>query len=108
MSLPRSLLAALLLATAACSTPAPISKGGDSAMTAQKPIGTATMLADGTLQLMLRAEGGPALGDALFSYPKGHPEYANVLKHLGGLNPGESKPVPPWPDVAESPDAASR
>ena len=66
--------------------------------TAATSIGSATMDADGTIVLQLRAEGPDAVGDALLRYAKDHPEYAKVLQHLGGLKPGESKPVPPWPD----------
>jgi hypothetical protein len=66
---------------------------------AGKSIGSATMLADGTLQLQLRAEGeGGMVGDALISYPPSHEQYQMVLKHLGGMKPGDSKPVPPFPD----------
>jgi len=62
-------------------------------------IGSATMTADGTIVLQLRATGpGPAIGDALIRYPKGHAKYGEVLKHLGGLKPGETKPCPPFPD----------
>lgn len=61
------------------------------------PIGTATMKADGTIILMLRAEGPGAIGDAMITYPPSHKDYKDVLQHLGGLKPGESKPVPPWP-----------
>ena len=61
-------------------------------------IGSATMKPDGTIVLMLRAEDGKGtMGDAMFTYPKGHKEYQSILKHLGGLKPGQSKPVPPWP-----------
>ena len=62
-------------------------------------IGIARMLHDETIVLDLRAE-GPAgqVGDAQLRYPKGSAKYQDVLKHLGGLKPGESKPVPPWPD----------
>ena len=62
-------------------------------------IGSARMEMDGTIILQLRAEspGGPK-GDALFRYPPGHPEYKNVLQHLGGLEKGQEKPVPPWKD----------
>lgn len=63
-------------------------------------IGSASMTADGTIVLLLRAESGqhPELvGDALFEYPPSHPQYKQVLDHLGGLRPGENKPVPPWP-----------
>ncbi|MDP2996135.1 MAG: WG repeat-containing protein [Bryobacterales bacterium] len=65
---------------------------------AEASIGSAWMEADGTIVLQLRAEGpGPAVGDALLRYPKTHPRYNSVLRHLGGLKAGERKPVPPWP-----------
>jgi hypothetical protein len=67
-------------------------------MPSNASIGTATMKDDGTIVLMLRATGpGGMLGDSRIEYPKGHPNYDEVLKHLGGLKPGEQKPVPPWP-----------
>lgn len=66
---------------------------------AAESIGTATMLDDGTLQLHLVARGeGGMIGDAMISYPPHHPQYAYVLEHLGGMKPGESKSVPPFPD----------
>jgi hypothetical protein len=62
-------------------------------------IGVARMEADGTIVLQLRAEGpGGSIGDALIRYPVGHPQYREILQHLGGLEKGQSKPVPPWPD----------
>jgi hypothetical protein len=68
-------------------------------MTDERPIGTASMAEDGTIHLDLRAEGEAGEhGMALFSYPPSHPEYQMVLRHLGGLKPGEEKLVPPWPD----------
>jgi hypothetical protein len=61
-------------------------------------IGSAIMEEDGTIVLQLRAEGpNGSIGDALFRYPPTHPEYNNILHHLGGLKKGESKNVPPWP-----------
>ena len=61
-------------------------------------IGQASMLPDGTIELLLRAEGpGGMRGDAKFSYPPTHPQYQMVLTHVGGLEPGKPKPVPPWP-----------
>jgi hypothetical protein len=56
-------------------------------------IGVAKMLDNGTLVLDLF---NPA--PAQLTYPPTHPEYANTLRHLGGMRPGESKSVPPWPD----------
>ena len=54
------------------------------------------MAPDGTITLYLRATGGGAVGDGMAVYPPSHPKYGEVLEHLGGLKPGETKPVPPW------------
>jgi hypothetical protein len=35
---------------------------------------------------------------ARMTYPPSHPEYRKVLDHIGGLEPGQKKLVPPWPD----------
>jgi len=62
-------------------------------------IGSATMEENGTIVLQLRAESSDGkIGDALLRYPPDHPQYAEILRHLGGLQKGESKPVPPWPE----------
>jgi hypothetical protein len=62
-------------------------------------IGVATMKNDGTISLRLRAETDDgAEGEALFTYPPSHEDYSSILDHLGGLEPGASKPVPPWPE----------
>jgi hypothetical protein len=64
-----------------------------------RPIGTATLNADGSLSLQLRAEGaGGMMGDAFFTYQPGDAMYKKVLDHVGGLKAGESKPVPPFPE----------
>ncbi len=63
-----------------------------------KSIGAAQMLVDGTVILDLRATDATGrVGDARFYYPKSHKQYREILDHLGGLKPGETKPVPPWP-----------
>jgi hypothetical protein len=68
------------------------SKGKDE-VNKESPIGTATMTEDGTITLDLRAGAHGRL-----VYRKGDKGYAEVLNHLGGLKPGESKLVRPWPD----------
>ena len=63
-----------------------------------KSIGVANMSEDGTITLLLRAEApGGIVGDAMMTYERSHKQYADILKHLGGLKPGEEKSVPPWP-----------
>jgi hypothetical protein len=63
-------------------------------------IGTATMRADGTIVLDLGASipgGGGGIAHGRIEYPPGHPQRDEVLAHLGGLAPGETKDVRPWP-----------
>lgn len=65
----------------------------------EETIGVATMESDGTIVMQLRAEGdGGIVGDAMFTYAPDDPHYQEVLDHLGGMKPGEEKPVRPWPD----------
>lgn len=63
----------------------------------EKPIGSATMNSDGAIVARLRAEGPRgAVGDAVVVVKPGQPGYDEWLTHLGGLQPGEEKPVPAW------------
>lgn len=55
-------------------------------------IGTAMMAADGTITLNLVS---PTARLALAYHP-GDPHYARILSHIGGLQPGQKKPVPPF------------
>ena len=95
-------LAVVLAAAPACSTARECARPGDAktSAAAQASIGTATMLADGTIVLDLRAGAAPGgkKGAARLSYPPGHPQYGEILEHVGGLRPGETKSVPPWTD----------
>ncbi len=66
-----------------------------------KEIGTATLQADGTLELALRAVAPDGtFGEALLRVPPTDDRYEGMIEHLGGIKPGESKPVPPFPDEA--------
>src|SRR5688572_11557845 len=61
-------------------------------------IGAAWLASDGALMLQLRAEvQRGAIGDALLRIEKADPRHSNYLRHIGGLQLGEVKPVPPWP-----------
>jgi hypothetical protein len=60
-------------------------------------IGTARMAEDGTITMDLVARDANAQGDGRYVYPPDHPDYAMILRHLGGLRPGQTKPVPPFP-----------
>ena len=80
-------------------TPAPQPTATHETKGKMTSIGTATMKPDGTivLDLYTGGSGGPR-GQARFTYAPNHPKYAETLAHVGGLEPGESKSVPPWPD----------
>jgi len=83
------LMIALLTAVPALAAEAPLPDS----------IGAATMAPDGTISLQLRAEGKDGtVGDAVLVYRRDDPMYDEVLRHLGGMKPGEAKSVPPWPD----------
>ncbi len=90
-----------------CAGGAPAACRGKSGEAAGAPeggasIGSATMQSDRVILLQLRAEGeGGMVGDALLTYAPDHPQYQKILTHVGGLRPGESKPVPPWPEDPE-------
>lgn len=68
----------------------------DDSQTEPASIGEATMDPDRTIVLHLRAVSPGAVGDGLLRYPPSHPQYASILAHLKGLEPGERKPVPPF------------
>ena len=59
-------------------------------------IGNATMLPDGTLQLMLRGIGpNGAIAETLAVMKPGEERYEKMLKVLGPMAPGESRAIPP-------------
>jgi hypothetical protein len=59
-------------------------------------IGVARMLSNGTIVMDLRAIRGQGVGDARIVYEKSSDHYQEIVKHLGGLKPGEEKPVYNW------------
>jgi hypothetical protein len=61
-------------------------------------IGWATMDKSRTLTLHLMNDGDGQPVHAVITYKPDNPHYASVLKHLGGMQPGEHKNVAPWPE----------
>ena len=55
-------------------------------------IGTALMSADGTITLTINAPGQQGAA----TYHRGDPQYARIFSHVGGLQPGQKKPLPPF------------
>jgi len=60
--------------------------------------GTAVMQDDGTLTLHLRlTSDGKAVNDTIV-YKVGDRAYDNVLRHLGGMGPSDTRQFSPWKD----------
>jgi len=60
--------------------------------------GTATMRDDGSLTLHLRLDSSGKQVDDTLTYKTTDRGYDDVLRHLGGLDPGDSKDFDPWKD----------
>jgi hypothetical protein len=63
-------------------------------------IGDAKMLEDGTIIINLRRTADGINVSGIIKYPINNRDYKEVLDHLGGMRPGETKLVPAWDDPA--------
>jgi len=59
-------------------------------------IGVATMADDGVITLRIRSLPPGPIAEGEFRYAPGDARYADIVRHLGGIMPGETKPVRPW------------
>ncbi len=59
-------------------------------------IGTALMGADGTITVNIRAPQPGSPLDGVVAVRPGDANYARIKSHLGGISPGEKKPVAPF------------
>jgi hypothetical protein len=60
-------------------------------------IGHATMSADGTITLHLVGDIKDNIVHSTRNVSPNDPMYKEVKQHIGGIKPGQTKPVPPWP-----------
>lgn len=59
-------------------------------------LGNAWLADNGTLVVELKVVGASGLQDRLFlEFSPGHPKFARIVKHLGGIEPAETKTIPP-------------
>jgi hypothetical protein len=61
-------------------------------------VGTANMDAAGIVYLRLRSVDHGMVAEAMKVVKPTDSDYADIVKHLGGIKPGESKPIPPFPE----------
>ena len=59
-------------------------------------IGVAEMSAGGTITLHLKSLWPDPHEDSDLTYAPDDPQYDDIKKHLGGITPGQSKPIPPF------------
>ena len=69
-------------------------------------VGMAEMAKDGTLRLHLRttAEDG-TVGEMMMVVPPKDPRHPGMVQHLGGIAPGQAKPIPPFAEPEVDPDS---
>jgi hypothetical protein len=60
-------------------------------------VGNAYMKPDGTLEMTFRTVGrGGMIGEAYKVLKPDDPQYAAMVRHLGGIQPGEGRAIPPF------------
>ena len=84
-----TLFAASLAGVAAAGDSLPI------ACEAIDSVGRAQMSADGAITLRLHTLWPQPFAESQRVYAPDDPQYAFIKRHLGGIAPGETKPVPP-------------
>ena len=92
----RKLLVIIMLCIAGASAAQDVKPSAQDARPSMPYTGTATMEDDGTLSLHLRltSDGKPV--DDIITYKVSDHAYDDILRHLGGLRPGDAKPFRPW------------
>jgi hypothetical protein len=88
----------LALLVAACVALSSLAIGADekASCEAVASIGSATMTPDGVITLQIRSLPPGPIAEGLIRYTPGDAKYEEIKQHLGGISPGETKPVRPW------------
>jgi hypothetical protein len=91
------LIAALLFAMMSAATVAlAADKKDDPPCESVASIGIAHMDADGVILMRIRSLPPGPIAESELRYEPSDPHYQEVVLHLGGIRPGETKSVPPW------------
>ena len=73
------------------------------AATPAASVGVATMLQNGTILVGVPGPGSDSRAQAVLMVEPGDSTYQPIIDHVGGLKPGETKSIPPWPDQPPPP-----
>lgn len=71
---------------------------GHSHLCSDDSIGVAWIDENGTISMQLHASQGAIHGHGLLSYNVNDPHYAEILAHIGAIEPGQKVSVKPFPD----------
>jgi len=91
-------LALAVFVASTCAVPAAAQFKQDAPIPCEavESIGSAEMSADGTITLRLRSLSPNPIAESVLTYAPDDPQYEDIKKHLGGIAPGDTKPVKPW------------
>ncbi len=92
----RTLIAAFLFAAGCAAAAVAADKKDDPACQSTSSIGVARMDSDGVITMRVRSLPPGPVAEGELRYAPADPDYQEIVAHLGGIRPGESKPVPPW------------
>ena len=95
MLLHGTLVAALALARLAVPVSAADDSGAPIPCEAIDSVGSARMSEDGTITLRLHTLWPQPFSESRHIYAPGDADYGFIKRHLGGIAPGQIKPVPP-------------
>ena len=98
MKPPAGLIVFVMLGTGSACLAADVKPSLSDARPSMPFSGTATMRDDGSLTLRLRVDSTGKRVDDTLTYKTTDRGYDDVLRHLGGLDPGDSKDFDPWKD----------
>jgi hypothetical protein len=96
MSYRRLAVALVLCAGFAATAGAQYKKDSDIPCEAVESIGTAEMSPDGVITMRLHSLSPNPIAEGELRYAPDDPQYEEIKQHLGGITPGEFKPVKPW------------
>ncbi len=92
----RVAMALLLALSCAAPSHAQFKKDAPLPCDAVESIGTAKMAEDGTITLQLRSLWPNPVAEGVLTYAPDDPQYEEMKRHVGGLEKGQSKPLPPF------------
>ena len=90
------LLLCAMACNTSCSAAVPLQSSTQAMQETPASVGVIKMLPDGTLQVFLMGKVGGSTAEKFSEIKKGDERYDKYIAHVGGINPGGMKSIPPW------------